>query len=130
MPDEPLSARRKVVLVVLFVPSVQRDGKTGIDQDRWVREAMEVFATHFGGATAYPKAKGIWRDDEREGVLVWDEPVVVHCYTEPKFVEDEGKMQQVMSLCRKMGLETLQGEVGLVVQDEYFPIRDFNEGTI
>jgi hypothetical protein len=26
----------KRVLVVLFVPSVERDGKTTIDQDRWV----------------------------------------------------------------------------------------------
>lgn len=42
-----------------------------------------MFGTVFGGATAYPKAKGIWRDDERGGALVTDEPIVVHCYTTP-----------------------------------------------
>jgi len=28
--------RRKRLLVVLFIPSVERDGKTAIDQDHWV----------------------------------------------------------------------------------------------
>jgi hypothetical protein len=50
--------------VVLFVPSVERDGTTAIEQPRWVDSALEMFGRVFGGATAYPKAKGIWRDDE------------------------------------------------------------------
>jgi hypothetical protein len=60
-----LSGGRKRVLVVLFVPSVERDGVTTIDQARWVDGALEMFGRVFGGATAYPKAQGIWRDDER-----------------------------------------------------------------
>jgi hypothetical protein len=75
-----LSGGRKRVLVVVFVPSVERDGVTTIDQQRWVDDALEMFGRVFGGATAYPKAKGIWRDDERGGALVKDEPVIVHCY--------------------------------------------------
>jgi hypothetical protein len=31
-----LSGGRKRVLVVFFVPSVERDGRTPIDQQRWV----------------------------------------------------------------------------------------------
>ena len=50
---------RKSGLVVLFVPSVGRDGKMPIDQDRWVDAALEMFGRTFGGATAYRKAKGI-----------------------------------------------------------------------
>ena len=46
-----------------------------------------MFGRVFEGATAYPKAKGIWRDDERGGALVKDEPVVVHCYTTPFDIE-------------------------------------------
>jgi hypothetical protein len=79
-----LAGGRKRVLVVLFVPSVERDGVTAIDQGRWVDAALEMFGRVFGGATAYPKAKGVWRDDERGGALVVDEPVVVHCYTTPE----------------------------------------------
>jgi hypothetical protein len=54
-----LSGGRKRVLVVFFVPSVERDGVTAIDQPRWVDLALDIFGRVFGGATAYPKAKGI-----------------------------------------------------------------------
>jgi hypothetical protein len=49
----------KRILIVLFIPSVERDGRTPVDQDRWEHEAMELFGNVFGGATAYPKAKGV-----------------------------------------------------------------------
>ena len=71
---------------------------------------MEMFGRVFGGATAYPKAEGIWRDDERNGTLVKDESVVVHCYTTPADIEDSRNL-----------------EVGLVIGDEYFAIREFRE---
>jgi hypothetical protein len=74
-----LSSGGKRVLVVLFIPSVERDGTSIIDQAFWVDAALEMFGRVFGGATAFPKAKGIWRDDERGGALVKDEPVVLHC---------------------------------------------------
>jgi hypothetical protein len=51
-----LSGGRKRILVVLFAPSVERDGATAIDQQTWVDVSLEMF----GGATAYPKAKGVW----------------------------------------------------------------------
>jgi hypothetical protein len=47
-----LRGGRKRVLVVLFVPSVERDGKTPIDQRRWVDASLEMFGRVFGGATA------------------------------------------------------------------------------
>lgn len=117
---------RKRVLVVLFIPSVQRDGKTAVDQRHWSDAALEMFGRVFGGATAYPKAQGIWRDDEREGALIKDEPVVVHCYTTPVDIENEVNLAQLGGFCRKMGRETYQGEIGLVVGDEYFAIRDYS----
>jgi hypothetical protein len=120
-----LSGGRKRILVVLFVPSMVRDGETPIDQERWLDLSLEMFGRVFGGATAYPKANGIWRDDERGGVLVKDEPVVVHCYTTPAQIEDQRNLAELGSFCRKMGREARQGEVGLVVGDEYFAIRDF-----
>ncbi len=38
-----LSGGRKRVLVALFVPSVERDGTTPIDQQHWVDAALEMF---------------------------------------------------------------------------------------
>jgi len=122
-----LRGGRKRILVVLFVPSVERDGNTPIDQPRWVDLSLEMFGRVFGGATAYPKAKGVWRDDERGGALVKDEPVVVHCYTTPADVQDQRKLGEVGRFCRQMGREAHQGEVGLVIGDEYFAIRDFGD---
>lgn len=120
-----LSGGRKRVLVVLFIPSVERDGVTPIDQQHWVDAALEMFGRVFGGATAYPKAKGIWRDDERNGALVKDEPVVVHCYTTPADIEDSRNLAELGSFCRRIGRDARQGEVGLVVGDEYFAIYEF-----
>jgi hypothetical protein len=122
-----LSGGRKRVLVVLFVPSVERDGTTPVDQQHWVDASLEMFGRVFGGATAYPKAKGVWRDDERGGALVTDEPVVVHCYTTPVDIQDDGNLAALGTFCRTVGREARQGEIGLVVGDEYFAIREFGE---
>jgi hypothetical protein len=126
--DQPgLQVSRKAVLVVLFVPSVQRDGTTPIDQEYWVDAALETFGQLFGGATAFPRAKGVWRDDEMGGVLVKDQPVVIHCYTTPADINDADRLTRLGSFCRKMGREAHQGEVGLVIGDEYLAFRDFSK---
>src|SRR5258706_16214771 len=104
----PVGSKR--VLLIVFIPSVERDGKTPVDQDAWVKRALAVLGHAFGGATAYPKARGIWRDDERGGALVEDEPVVIHCYTTPADVHDEEKIKELRNFCRRLGRETNQGE--------------------
>ena len=92
-----------------------------------VTQALSVLGRLFGGATAYPRAQGVWRDDDRGGALVFDEPVVMHCYTTPSDIEDSEKLSELGKFCRRMGRETNQGEVGLVVGDEYIAIRNLNE---
>ncbi|MBI5526125.1 MAG: hypothetical protein HY897_07300 [Deltaproteobacteria bacterium] len=118
-------AGRKRVLLVLFIPSVERDGTTSVDQDHWTDEALEFFGRVFGGATAFPRAQGIWRDDEQGGRLVKDEPIILHCYTEPAAVMNDENLAALGSFCRRLGRDTKQGEVGLVIGDEYFAIHDF-----
>src|SRR4051812_17018888 len=83
------SRTEKAVLIVLFIPSVDRDERS-IDQDRWTARALEVLGVLFGGATAFPRARGVWRDDERDERLVWDEPVVIHCYASVNDVRRNG----------------------------------------
>jgi hypothetical protein len=123
--ESGLQVSRKAVLVVLFVPSVERDGTTAVNQEYWVDAALETFGHLFGGATAFPQAKGVWRDDEMGGVLVKDQPVVIHCYTTPADIADPDLLSRLGSFCRRMGREAHQGEVGLVIGDEYLAFRDF-----
>lgn len=112
---------------MLFIPSADREGKPLPDQSTWVNQALAVLGKLFGGATAYPKAQGVWRGDDRGGALVFDEPVVMHCYTTPSDIEDEAKLAELGSFCRRMGREANQGEVGLVIGDEYIAIRNLKE---
>jgi hypothetical protein len=127
MEESDLQVSRKAVLVVLFVPSVERDGVTAINQEYWVDAALETLGQLFGGATAFPRAKGVWRDDEMGGVLIKDQPVVLHCYTTPADITDPGRLSRLGSFCRRMGREARQGEVGLVIGDEYLAFRDFSK---
>ncbi len=123
---DTLGERHRRVLLVIFIPSVERDGSTKVDQEHWVREAMELLGRVFGGATAYPKATGVWRDDERDNALVFDEPIVLHCYTTPEDIESEANLADLGRFCRRMGREANQGEIGSIIADEYIAIRDFD----
>ncbi len=123
-----LGTRRKAILLVLFIPSVERDGETPINQDYWVDEALQLLGRIYGGATAYPRAKGIWRDSERGGALIKENPVVIHCYTEPEAIEAAENIAELGKFCRRMGREARQGEIGLIIDDEYLAITDFREG--
>ena len=69
----------------------------------------------FVGEEPDSRARGVWRDDERGGVLVKDEPVVIHCYTTPADITDADRLSRLGSFCRRMGREAHQGEVGLVI---------------
>jgi hypothetical protein len=88
MPDfaKALGASKgATTLLVLFIPSKDRTDRP-IDQGYWVDETLTALGTLFGGATAFPQGKGVWRDDAQGGKLLFDEPVVIQCYTLSAFV--------------------------------------------
>jgi hypothetical protein len=106
-------------LLVLFIPSKDRHNRE-IDQPYWVEEALNVLGTLFGGATAFPQGRGIWRDDAQGGKLLFDEPVVIQCYTSEHVIED--KISALSDFLHRMGHKAQQGAVGLVIAGEYFEI--------
>ena len=79
-----------------------------------------------GGATAFPKAKGVWRDDDRANELVFDEPVIINCYTSEKLIEEQA--DELRTFLLEMGTETQQGAVGLVIDRDYLEIAFSLEG--
>jgi hypothetical protein len=113
------AASRAADLLVLFVPSHDRDEQP-IDQDEWVEKALQFLGQAFHGATAFPKARGVWRDDDRGGQLVFDEPVIIHCYTSLKLLNSKAK--ELGEFLTDMGHQTRQGAVGLVINNEYFEL--------
>jgi hypothetical protein len=106
-------------LLVLYLPSRDRH-EQAIDQAYWVNEALRVLGECFGGATAFPQGKGVWRDDAQGGKLLFDEPVVVQCYTSEQALERELDKLRVFLL--RLGTEAQQGAVGLVIDRDYLEI--------
>lgn|SRR5262245_5927957 len=110
-------------LVVVFVPSADRDGKP-IDQDHWVDEVLVTLGRVFRGATAYPRGRGVWRDDERGGSLIKEEPVIVFSYAAADALTVDALTDLYRTLSR-MGRQANQGEVGVVIDGKYYGITDF-----
>ncbi len=128
MPDfaSALGASKSAsTLLVLFIPSKDRSDQA-IDQAYWVEQALTVLGTLFGGATAFPQGKGVWRDDARGGKLLFDEPVVIQCYTGEQILEQQAPA--LRDFLRRMGREARQGAVGLVIDRDYleigFPLKE------
>lgn len=121
-----MSEKRNVTLLQLFIPSADRYGEQVLNQDEWVEKALAMLGRCFGGGTAFPKAKGVWRDDEREGELVYDEPVIMQCYT--SLDEIEKHQNEFRDFLHEMGTEMRQGAVAYVIDQEFieigFPLED------
>ena len=124
-----MTEKRKSVLLVLFIPSTDRYGNPVALQEVWSGRALEMLGRFFGGATAYPKARGVWRDDGRGGELVYDEPIIVHCYTSGEDISNPANYEVLSAFCVEMGKDMKQGEVGLVIGDSYIGIPIPEEET-
>jgi len=112
-------------LIVVFVPSRDRDGNP-IDQDHWVDQVLTTLGREFRGATAYPRGKGVWRDDDRGGELLREEPVIVFSYAAEEDVTSSA-LQALYQTLSLIGRETSQGEMGVVIDGTYYGITHYYE---
>lgn len=114
------AAKSESTVLVLFIPSVDRFSNP-IDQEYWVTEALSVLGTLFGGATAFPQGRGVWRDDARRGRLVYDAPVIIQSYRSIEAIDAQApKLREFLV---RMGSEAAQGAVGFVIDRTYLEIR-------
>lgn len=113
--------------VTLFVPSVDRSGEP-IDQGYWTEQALTTFGRLFRGATAFPPGRGVWRDDDRDGELVFDDTQMVLSYVPEGAFSDEETVKRLRALLCRMGREANQGEVGIVIDGTYIGIVDYEDG--
>ena len=112
--------------VTLFIPEKDQDGKP-IDQNRWVEDALAMLGELFRGATAFPPGEGVWRDDEKGGRLLREKTVMVTSYTNPADHTDAA-LEALRAFLHRFGREARQGEVGLVIDDQYLGITRYETG--
>jgi hypothetical protein len=111
-------------LLVLFIPSKDKDGNDLKDQDVWASSASSLLSELYGGATNMPPAEGRWYNEETKKIIT--EPVIlIHCYLRERDVNDEAKYKKVAEFLHRMGRQTNQGEVVLVLGDILYRIRKY-----
>lgn len=110
--------------VVLFIPGTDREGKT-IDQARWRNAALETLGRLFRGATAFPPAEGLWRDDEKAGKLLIESVVMVVSYVNPADLSGKA-LAELRKFLHTFGRETHQGEVGVILDGTYYGISRYD----
>ena len=120
--------KNEATLLVLFIPSADREGDAlgKKEQKRWVRKALKLLGETLGGATAFPRGWGVWRDDARGGRLVWDRPVLIQCFTNKEALR--GRTEPLREFLVELGTETNQGAVGFVIDRTFYEIEFPLEG--
>ena len=110
-------------LFVLFIPSKDKDGNDLSDEDMWATSAADMFTRIFGGATEMPPAKGKWYNEESDEIIT-EAVVLVHSYARDSAINQES-IQRIGEFCHRMGRETRQGEVALLVDGVFHRMREF-----
>ena len=112
-------------LLALFIPSRDRADQN-TDQVYWVDQALTVLGTLFGGATALPQGQRRMARRCQDGKLLFDEPVVIQCYTSEETIERQAS--GLRDFLYRMGREAHQGAVGFVIDRDYleigFPLKE------
>lgn len=97
--------RRRSKRLVIFVP----EGKRAVSalpvelNDPWVGRLLEMLAREFGGATAYGRGVGAWREGEsEESVVYYDRITVVESWIDPRDPKWEDRTGSVCKTIARM----------------------------
>jgi hypothetical protein len=110
-------------IVILIIPSHDRNDKPLKDQELWAGNAMELFADLYRGATAFQTFQGIYKDTE--GKVYHDKPILIESYVERPRLVDEATLKQLLAFAKRMGRETRQKAVALIINDVFHEITEF-----
>jgi hypothetical protein len=89
----------------------------------WAGEAMELFKDLYGGATAFKAFAGIYRT--KEGKTLRDVPILIESYVSRPDLEDEERLRQLLRFMKRMGKETRQKAVAVVINDAFHEVTKF-----
>ena len=110
-------------LLILIIPSADKNDETLDDQEMWANAAMELFADLYGGATAFGTFAGIYKADD--GKTLHDQPILIESYVKREILENEAILVRLLEFCKRLGKETNQAAVGLVVNSVFHEITEY-----
>ena len=103
------------VVVILFIPSHDKNQKPLQNQPFWAGEAMTLFGELYRGATAFQALEGIFLTDDN--TLLRDKPILIESYADRQIVEEPERLRRLLGFARHMGKETQQDSVAVVIAD-------------
>jgi hypothetical protein len=110
-------------IVILFIPSHDKKKKEIKNQDVWAGEAMVLFKDLYRGATAFEAFAGIYLTDK--GETLNDKPILIESYVSRESLEDKRRLNQLVAFMKRMGRETKQAAVAVVINDVFHEITEF-----
>jgi hypothetical protein len=112
--------------VQVFIPQLDRNGEPiPLGQEYWVGTCLELLGKLFGGATAFPPGRGVWRDYDN-GRLVFEETAIVFSYVPTSSFTDQAA-DELRAFLHELGRIGQQGEVGILIDGTYVGIRTFGD---
>lgn len=110
--------------ITIFIPDKNQLGDP-IDLTYWTELALTTLGKLFRGATAFPPGKGVWRNDAKGGELLLETTVMIISFVPA--AELNKNIPALREFLHKLGRETSQGEVGIVINKTYHAITKFDE---
>jgi hypothetical protein len=112
------------IFFVLFIPSKDRNGKDLNNQEQWANAAGNMLTELFGGSTEMPPAKGKWFNPDTKAIIT--EPIIlVHSYAKESDANDREKIKALAGFLHRMGRETNQGEIAVLIENIFHRITKF-----
>jgi len=110
--------------LLVFVPEGRREPtEVPVElQDRWVRDLLRLCSKEFGGATAYGRGVGAWKD-EQSGKIHWDRVTVVETWIDLALPRLKQKRDRLVRALKKMRKELRQKEVACIIDGEWMAYR-------
>ncbi len=113
--------------LLIFVPEGQRKStEVPVDlQDQWVMKLLELCSDLFGGATAYGRGIGVWREIRRGRPIKthWDRVTVIESWIDPALPKVKQRMTRLARNLDRMRKDLRQKEVACIIDGRWKSYR-------
>lgn len=118
--SDSFSGGDRQILMILWIPSKDRDGKELRDQlhEEWVQKSLHFFGERFGGATALAPGQGVWKSGDT-GKLMFEKITMVHCYVAESELDNRSSRKDLGDFCRSLGKGLNQEVVAILIHDRF-----------